>query len=421
MSARSDAVLLRDFLIQLGEAMNAAGDAVSDVHARLERIAAVYGAPDARFSITPTTVLVAIPGPDGAELTLSAKVNQSLRLDQIAAVYNLADRAEAGRVELTAGLRRLAQIAQMPPRFSVLVQVLGHSALTVGLVLLLQPGWRDILGGAVLGAGVGALRAWSPRVPALASVLPVVAAFSVAVVAFSATAHGLTQSPLRLLIAPLVTFLPGAALTTGTMDLSAGQMISGAARLVQGMVQLVLLAFGIVAAAELVGLPSSEAFLDNPTNLLGPAAPWIGVLLFALGLYFYSSAAPGTLLWMLLVLYVAYAGQVVGGALVGGYLSGFVGALLMTPVALFVAEQSSGTPLMVTFMPAFWLLVPGAVGLLGITQLIGGDDRDVGLEGLLNTGGTIVAIALGVLVGMSTRPLVARIAHVTSSAALRGA
>jgi uncharacterized membrane protein YjjP (DUF1212 family) len=414
-----DARLLRDFLIHLGEAMNAAGDAVSDVHARLERIARAYGAPQTRLAVSPTSVLVAIPGSNGADLAVSSEVNQTLRLDQTAAVFDLADRAETGRLDLAAGFHELGQIARMKPRFSAVTTVCGHAVLTVGLVLLLQPGWRDLIGGAVLGAGVGALKVWGPKGPALIGIRPVVAAFAVSLLAFTATAHGWTYSPLRLLIAPLITFLPGGALTTGTMDLSAGQMISGAGRLVQGGVQMVLLAFGIVAAAELVGLPSHQAFIDNPVNLMGPAAPWIGVLLFAVGLYINDSAAPGTLPWMLLVLYVAYSGQVIGGAVFGGYLSGFVGALLMTPVALFVAAQSASTPLMVTFMPAFWLLVPGAVGLLGVTQLLGAGGRGAGLEALLNATGTIVAIALGVLVGMSTRDAVARLARATHPSRLR--
>ncbi len=413
MSAAVDPEVLRDFLIDLGEAMNAAGDAVSDVHDRLERIAYVYDAPQTRLAVSPTSVMISIPGSDGADLALSSQVNQRLRLDQIGAVFALADRAERGDLDLAEGSYLLGRIAQSPPRWSPVVVVAGHAILTVGLVLLLQPGWIDLLGGAVLGAAVGALKVWGPQDRALAGIQPVVAAFAVSVAAFTATDLGWTHNPLRLLIAPLITFLPGATLTTGTMDLSAGQMISGSGRLVQGGIQMLLLAFGIVAAAELLGLSSHEAFADVPTNLLGPLAPWVGVLLFALGLYIHDSGGRGTLPWMLLVLYVAYAGQVIGGLLFGGYLSGFIGALAMTPVALFVAEQRDGPPLMVTFMPAFWLLVPGAVGLLGVTQLLGTAGPGAGIDALVNATATIVAIALGVLVALSSRPAVTRLARVT--------
>ncbi len=393
--------------------MNAAGDAVGDVSERLENIARAYGQPHTRISVLPTTIMVSIPGTDGAELAMSSQVNATLRLDQTAEVFALADRAELGLLDLNQGILELARIAGSASRFKPWIIVLGHALLTVGLILLLRPEWLDILGGALLGVGVGAIKVWAPRNPSLTTIQPVLVAFLVSLVAFTATVLGWIDSPLRLLIAPLITFLPGGSLTTGTMDISAGQMISGAGRLVQGGVQLLLLAFGIVAAAEFVGLPAHQAFADNTPGVLGPSAPWIGVLLFAIGMYVHNSGARGTLGWMLLVLFVAYSGQVLGTVLFGGYLSGFAGALVMTPVALFVSKQPSGPPLMATFMPAFWLLVPGAVGLLGVTQLLGAGGASAGVDALLNTATTIVAIALGVLVGMSTNPGITRLVRAT--------
>ncbi len=50
-------------------------------------------------------------------------------------------------------------------------------------------------------------------------------------------------------------------------------------------------------------------------------------------------------------------------------------------------------------MPAFWLLVPGALGLVGVTTILDGDTY--GLRTLTTTTTTMVAIALGVLVGLA--------------------
>ena len=100
------------------------------------------------------------------------------------------------------------------------------------------------------------------------------------------------------------------------------------------------------------------------------------------------------------MLYVAYGAQVVGGLFLGGVLSAFVGALAMAPVAVFVAAQPSGPPTQVSFLPAFWLLVPGALALVGVTQLFG-DDRSDGVSSLVTTGATMVGIALGVLIGLA--------------------
>ncbi len=90
---------------------------------------------------------------------------------------------------------------------------------------------------------------------------------------------------------------------------------------------------------------------------------------FAAALYF--SAPRGALPWLMVVLLVAWIGQLIGDRLVGPDVSGFFGALAMTPIALAIARLPSGPPSQVTFLPAFWLLVPGALGLIGVTEVVG--------------------------------------------------
>jgi uncharacterized membrane protein YjjB (DUF3815 family) len=102
----------------------------------------------------------------------------------------------------------------------------------------------------------------------------------------------------------------------------------------------------------------------------------------------------------MVVLLAAWIGQVLGDQLVGGAVSGFFGALVMAPVALAVAELPAGPPSQVTFLPAFWLLVPGALGLVGVAQIVG-DPASAGIEDLVKPLGSIVSIALGVLCGVS--------------------
>jgi len=80
--------------------------------------------------------------------------------------------------------------------------------------------------------------------------------------------------------------------------------------------------------------------------------------------------------------------------------SGFFGALAMTPVALAVARRPSGPPSQVTFLPAFWLLVPGALGLIGVTEVIG-NPASAGLQDLVTPLASVISIGLGVLCGVS--------------------
>ena len=54
---------------------------------------------------------------------------------------------------------------------------------------------------------------------------------------------------------------------------------------------------------------------------------------------------------------------------------------------------------MVTFLPTFWLLVPGALSLLSLKQIL--SDRAAGLDGIISVTFIFASIALGTLMGAS--------------------
>ena len=401
-------------MLEVGRALSLAGTAVSETQERLSAIAAATGGQDARVVVLPTALMVAFGRAGWATLESTPQLAPTLRLDQITALYELVHEAERGVVEPAEGLRRLRAIHAMAPRHGAVVTVAAYAVMSAGLCLVLDASAGDVAIAAVFGALVGAIALVTRGRPTLTVLAPVLSAAIVSALAFEAVKRGAADPGLRPLIAPLVTFLPGSALTTATVELASGEMVAGASRLVFGSVQLLLLAFGIVAGAELVGLPSEAVLQDDRTDLLGWWAPWLGVLVFGCAVALYFSAPRGALRWLLAVLVVAWIGQVAGERLVGAGASGFLGALVMTPFALAIARLPGGPPSQVTFLPAFWLLVPGAIGLIGVTEVVG-DPASAGIENLVQPLGSIVSIALGVLCGasifrglVSTRPAAGR-------------
>lgn len=391
------------FLVALGRAMIDSGSSVTQVEATLRRVAHVNGI-DAAVVVLPTALFVSVPGQEDVQTSVGS-AGVALRLDQIDAVFRVVDAAERGETGPRDGIEALTAARAARPPYSPGLRLLGYPLLAAGLVLILRGGWYELLVALVAATAVGALQLRQSRVPAAYVLfLPVVSAFTVSLGCFLLVRAGVEIEASVPVIAALVTFLPGAALTTAVIELATGQMMSGAGRLAQGAMQLVLLAVGILAAAQLVGVPTTE-FTEAATPPLGPVASWVGVALFGLGVALAYSARPSSLRWIWLTLYVAYAAQVVGGLFLGSQLSAFVGALAMTPVAMLAADVRSGPPTLVTFLPAFWMLVPGAVGLAGVTKYLG-DARITGVTSLVTAGGTMIGIALGVLLGLALGSLV---------------
>ena len=321
MTGESPAIdrdLLLEFMSRLGQAHLASSEQTAEVEFLLRRVATAYGMNTARIVAFPTAIFIALH--DGVEerVTLAEGPAQTLRLDQIADVYALGDAARRAAVTPREGLDRLADILRRTGRFGLAGVVGGHAVLSVGVAMVLTPALTNLAAAALLGAIVGTVKALNQKRAFLAVPMPVMAAALVSILVFYAMRRGLPVDPLGALVPPLVTFLPGAMLSLGMVELAYGDMVSGASRLTAGFVQLVLLAFGLAAGAALVGYTPDALVYSTGPLVKVPWMPWAGVVIFGLGVSLHFSAPKNSVLWIFLVLLLAFAAQRLAAGLFGG-------------------------------------------------------------------------------------------------------
>ena len=371
---------LIDFMCRLGQAYLASGEQTAQIELLLRRIASAHGIRKSRVVAFPTALFISVDDGTGERFTLGTAVQTR---------------------ELTPqqGLEQLTAILRKQPRFGTLGIIAGHTVLSIGLALVLMPTWNNVLAAGILGTFVGVLKALKQGRGVLAVPLSVVAAVLVSAIVFTAAEHGYMTDPLHALIPPLVTFLPGAVLAMGMVELAYGDMVSGSSRLVNGFIQLVLLAFGLAGGAALAGVGMAD-LVDNPASIISsPWVPWLGVIVFGIGVNVHFCAPKRSLRWLLLVLIITFAAQRISATIVGSEFSGFFGTLVAMPLAYLIHLRFRGPPILVTFLPSFWLLVPGALGLISVKQLM--SDRAAGVEGLSTAVFVFASIALGTLMGAS--------------------
>lgn len=257
------------FLTQLGHALGTAGDPVSSTERTLRSVADGYGLADLEIAVLPTLVLVRAHQAGVSTIDLvGAEVGDGLRLDQVAAVFEIVDLARQGQLPAQSGLDRLAAIWTIPARFGAPVRVVGHVILSIGLGLIITPRPSALLYCAGLGLLVGLLTEVGRRWTTVDVLLPVLASLLVSLIVFLAAQVGQVVAPLLLLIPPLITFLPGGALTTAMLELADRHPIAGATRLVAGATQVVLIVFGILAGQTLVGIPAALAFAQRRASAM---------------------------------------------------------------------------------------------------------------------------------------------------------
>lgn len=353
---RTAAVL--DFLVRLGRAYLASGEQTAEVEQILRQTATAFGLKRPRIVAFPTALFVSVLDGNTERVSLGEGPIEILRLDQIAGVYRLGEQARRGELEPLVGARELAKILRSASRFRTVGVIFGNAILASGLSLLLMPTLPNLATAFLLGLAVGLLKLISGGRALMSIPLPVIAAIFVSASIFLAAKYELPVDPLHSLVAPLV----GASLVG-------------------------------YQAADLVVTGQMTPFLN--TSVLH----WSGVLVFAIGVYIHFSAPPQSLHWMLLVILVAFTTQQLTADLFGAAASGFFGMLAVTPLSYLIQVQWKGPPAMVTFLPSFWILVPGALSLFTMKYML--SDQYVGLEGLVDAAIAIVSIALGTLVGAS--------------------
>ncbi|WP_289033231.1 threonine/serine exporter ThrE family protein [uncultured Arsenicicoccus sp.] len=384
----------RRLLVYLAAALVAGGMPVHEVEADVRRCARALGQSGCQLSALPTGVVLSLGY--GSPATFEA-VEGSLRLDQSAEVNVIQRGLEDGTVTATEALERLVTLRARPHRYDVPGMYAGGAFVAAGIALILQPSLRSVLFALVCSPLVVALLRVSGRHRLLTILFPSVAAFVVSLLAFWAGEHGLVPGPLRSLLPPLAVLLPGALIVTGLSELAAGAMVAGTSRLVYGASQLVLFGLGVGAAAVLLRVPP-DLLANDRSHDLGWWAALVGLVVLTVGISLMEAVPPRLVPWVLLILAATFASQVLGQALVPSpWFGAFLGAVAASLGASAVELLRPRLPRLVVFLPSFWLLVPGSLGLMSVTQL--GLDTPFAADTIALSVGVICAISVGLVVG----------------------
>ena len=378
----------------MGATLLSSAQATSDVENTLNQLAQRYGRSELRIFVLPTVVFIEDPGNPASPTEMFPASSDSLRLDQSDAVDKLVHQSLRDGTEPQEVIAAIARVCSAPSRFGMLLTILGYTILTVGFGLVLNPTATALPIYVALGVLVGTIVQLGSRTRTLSLILPVFTAFAVTLVISIFVKPYVHDDVLRLVAPSLVSFLPGMTLTVAAVELTNGQVMAGASRLVFGIARLGLLAFGVYAGLSVAHFPSAAGEAGAP---LGGWAPWVGILLVSVGYYLFSAAPRGSLPWLFFALIVAYSAQLLGNFLLGAVLSGLVGALVVIPVVGLAGRRRTAPSRAVMLTCAYWLLVPGAMGFIGLSEVAAGSAG--AMNTILQTAGSLIAISIGMVLG----------------------
>jgi uncharacterized membrane protein YjjP (DUF1212 family) len=394
--AQVEGAELLECLRKFGKGLIASGSSVGVVENTLTEIAQIYDV-DCEVLALPNYIMIELGQSGRGRVEFAVQRLTTLQLNQISEIVELIDRVKQKSISLADASGNMDRILAKKPRFPPVVEIFGYLLSCVGLTMLFRPELRSLLITGAAGILVGLMVVGSRKQPRFNLLLPVFAAIVVSTLIFNLTRLGYIFGSANLIITPLITFLPGALLTTGMIELASMHILSGSARLIYGSAVLLLLFIGIAAGLNLSGLASYQVYAYEAV-VFPWWAPFLGTLLFGVGTFIRLSGADRDLFWMLLVLYIAMLGQYFGEQYTNSYIGAFIAATLMAFSSEIIARSPRRTPAVVSQALAFWFLVPGARSLLSVASILTEDLQSAAI-GLGEVLILIISIALGVLLG----------------------
>ena len=360
-------------VIALGRAYHQSG-VPSDQLEELMHAAADALALELQVTALPTSITAAI-GPAYAQNVVLLRLEPgTIDLRRLALLNTVYERVLHDAVDVAYATREVRRIADFRHEAGVAPTIAAYGVLSLGASIILGGGAHEIAAAGLVGVTIGAISVSGRRVPTVARLFDVLAAFVATVVV---TLYARAVHPLAVyvpLVAGVVQVLPGFALTAALHELAYRNLVAGTARLGSVLMTLLSLGCGFALGIALVGTGAMHAsrVAVVPTSAFALA---IAVAAVATGIAILENARP--IDYPLVVASCAFAEVAyhLCALLPAHQIATFGGALTVGIVAAIGAKYAR-IPQAVLLVPGLLILVPGALSYESILFILQSDAAD---------------------------------------------
>lgn len=385
---------------KVGDALNRSSYPAPQTQQILRAICAAYDY-DIAIEVFPSYVFAVDRGKSRVEL---AGTGASFRFDQIAHTEALVQKLRRGDVPVEAALAELQKIEESKPPVNVFLRILGYMLMALGFALCFRMSLAASVAAVVISIPIAAISLWSSIKGTLASLMPVALTFLSALAIALWAIHGGTDDPVRVAVIPVLTLIPGAALTTAIIELTTGDMIAGSSRLMYAFMLLLSMAFGLAIAIDIVGMTS-----DNLADLTSQQAPawvlWIAAPVFGIGNVWYFCTPRRDWVWIIVFCFGTFwLNQLLLHTMSAAFAGGVSLGLALLVAWALNAHLKSHPSTLVMFLPTFWLMVPGSMGFVALSGAMTDDKAlsDLGGDALIS----LMSMAICMMIAAVIAPLV---------------
>jgi len=349
---------------------------------------------EAELFTTPTAIIISFGGPNELRTRLLRVEGGELDMGKLERIDALGDDVIDHEVTPAQASAQLAAILAAPKQFGRALSTLAPGVTSGALAVFFGGTLEDVTLAGAIGLALGLLAQLIARSTDQTRVFELVGAAFAAFTAAVMSAWSPRISPSLVTLAALVILLPGLSLTVAMNELATRHLIAGTARLMSAVIVLLELVVGVA-----LGERAATALVHVRTGVPGPLpeyANWIALVASSIGVSVLVEAQLRAFGWILGACVVGYVGSRYGTALLGPQMGVLVGAFALGVLSNLYARLLD-RPAQIVQVPAVLLLVPGSMGLRGMTSLL---DKETltGIETVFAMFIVATAIVAGLLI-----------------------
>jgi len=378
-------------VLELGRTLQECGVSAPTLEIALGRLAQHLGLEGAVYA-TPTGFLASLrkEGHHGKTYLIRVETGESC-LEKLAEAEALVDQLLQDRLDVDTARDRLALLAARPSRFAPWLQVGAYGLASMGMADIFGGGWREVVLGAIIGLLVGLTVQMARLRPGLGRLTPVLAGIISSLGGALLGRFLPSASHPILVLSGIIVLVPGFGLLVSMQELGTGNLVAGTSRLAGTFLVFLLLAFGVglgqrLGGAWLVGVPSSP--LPLPAWTVAPALAMV-----AYGFLVIFQGRPADFLWTLGACVLAWGTAHLGTGLLGPEAGAGIAALALGSGCNQYARRTR-RPGAVLLLPSLMLILPGSLGVRGLTMMMHGQTLE-GLQAGIQALSVTVALMLG--------------------------
>ena len=365
----------RKFLIYLAKTLHQCGTPAYQLEGHLVKISEALEL-GGSFLISPTAITCVFwPKDDreNQEHSYIARVQPGdLDLGLLARTDELVEELCSGKRDLDDALMRLEEINNKPNPYPRWIILIAFGLASAAFSMLMGTSWVDVIASVILGVGVYGLVVWGEKSPRVQTALEPLAAMTAA---FGASAMTFIEPSINLplvVLASIIVFIPGLALTVGLSELAARDLVSGTARVMDALMVLFKLYFG-----AFLGFAVASLLLGNVPQVEAIRLPhwsgWLAVLVLSFCLMVMFKIRLKDAPWGIAAGFLGHGVSIVASAYFGTALGIFFAALFLGIYANLFARWRKA-PAAIVLLQGIVVLVPGSKLYMGLNTVISGKE-----------------------------------------------